>query len=92
MRKKKDEQSSLHKKEESIIGNLFAELPEFNLRGNREVVVEGSRGVLHYSEETIRLNTTIGLVSFEGRNLNLKCISSSQLIINGFITKVEFVI
>ena len=92
MRKKKEEQSSLHKKEDSVIVNLFSEFPEFNLRGNREVVIEGSRGVLHYSEEIIRLNTSIGLVSFEGRNLNLKCISSSELIINGFITKVEFVV
>lgn len=92
MRKKKDEQSSLHKNEDRVLLNLFSELPEFSFRGNREVVIEGSRGVLNYSEEIIRLNTSTGLVSFEGRNLNLKCISSSELIINGFITKVEFVV
>lgn len=92
MRKHKEGDNPLHKKRENIFENLFSDLPEFNFRGNREVVIEGSRGVLHYSEEAIRINTSLGLVCFEGRELNLKCISSSELIINGFITKVEFVV
>lgn len=92
MRKHKEGDNPLHKKRDSVFENLFADLPELNFRGNREVVIEGSRGVLHYSEEAIRINTSLGLVCFEGRKLNLKCISSSELIINGFITKVEFVV
>lgn len=79
-------------KSENVFQNIFSEIPEISLRGNREVVVEGSKGVLHYSEEAVRINTTLGLVCFEGRNLNLKCISPSELIINGFVTKIEFVV
>lgn len=92
MRKQKDGSKPVHKTRDSMIENLFSDYPEFNFRGNREVVIEGSRGVLLYSEEVIRINTSIGLVSFEGRNLNLKCISPSNLIIDGFITNVEFVV
>ncbi len=92
MRKNKSESSSLHKNRENLLHNLFADLPELNLRGNREVVIEGSKGVLHYSEEMVRINTSMGLLCFFGRSLNLKCISSTELIINGFITKIEFVV
>ncbi|MBQ8859813.1 MAG: YabP/YqfC family sporulation protein [Ruminococcus sp.] len=92
MRKNKSESNSLHKNRENVLSNLFADLPELSFRGNREVVIEGSKGVLHYSEELVRINTSMGLLCFFGRNLNLKCISPTELIINGFILKVEFVV
>lgn len=92
MKSRKDGKESLHNNHDLFKNSVFAELPEFNFRGNREVVIEGSRGVLEYSENVIRINTNMGLICFEGRNLNLKCISVSELIIDGFITKVEFVV
>lgn len=76
----------------SVTQTLFSELPQLEFNGNKEVIIEGSRGVLEYSEELIRINTTHGLICFSGRNLNLKCISSSELIINGFISEVEFLV
>lgn len=90
MRKPK-EKSALPEKRNTEFMNLFSDLPGFSFTGNREVVIEGSKGVLQYSEEIIRINTTLGLVCFEGRGLNLKCISETELIIIGFITKVEFI-
>ncbi len=92
MRKQKQATEPLHKKREKMMSSLFSDLPELCFTGNREVVIEGSKGVLEYSENIIRINTTLGLVCFEGRGLNLKCISSYELIVEGYITKVEFVI
>lgn len=76
--------------------NPFAGLPpavnDFSIEflSNREVTVEGSRGVLSYSEEMIRVNADRMTLCFSGRNLNLKCISPSALVISGYITKLEF--
>ena len=76
--------------------NLFADLPvslnepSLEFLSNKEVTVEGSRGVLSYSEEQIRVNTEGMTLCFFGRNLNLKCISPSALVISGFILKLEF--
>ena len=64
--------------------------PCLELSGNREVLIEGSRGVLEYSTETVRVNTEGMILSFFGRGLNLRCISESALIIDGFITRIEF--
>ena len=71
-------------------------LPVFNdkfcleLSGNREAVLEGSKGVLEYSAERIRVNTADMIITFSGRELDLKCISDSALIIDGFITDIGF--
>lgn len=77
---------------DSLIGEIFFDAPLFELKGNKEIVIEGSKGVIEYTDELIRINTTIGLVCFRGRNLNLKCITSGELIINGFILSIEFVV
>ena len=64
--------------------------PCMEVSSNREVVLEGSRGVLEYSGETIRVNTAGMMISFFGRDLDLKCISESALVIGGFFTRIEF--
>ena len=92
MRKHTDKRDKNDDKKNSAMQGFLGNLPQLEFLGNREVVVEGAKGVLLYSEEAIRVNTSIGLLCFEGRGLNLKCISSSELIIDGFITKVEFVV
>ena len=66
--------------------------PCIELSGNREVLIEGSRGVLEYSPDTIRVNTSDMMLSVFGRGLDLRCISESALIIDGFVTRLEFTV
>ncbi len=65
-------------------------LPVIEFTGNRQVLVEGSTGVLQYESEVVRINTKTMVVAFYGRDLTLKCISATGVIISGFITKTEF--
>ena len=46
--------------------------------------------MLEYTAEAVRVNTDPMLMTVGGRGLNLKCISDSALIINGFITGISF--
>ena len=62
------------------------------LNGNREALIEGGRGVLEYSPETVRVNTADMIVTVSGRGLNLRCISATALIVDGFITQIEFTV
>lgn len=66
--------------------------PCIELSGNREVLIEGSKGVLEYAADTVRVNTAGMILSIFGRELNLRCISESALIIDGFITSLEFTV
>lgn len=60
------------------------------LDGNSSVTLEGSKGVLEYSTECIRISVENYIVSFCGKNLTLKCISPTALTINGSILNVNF--
>lgn len=59
--------------------------------GNREVTVEGCRGVVEYTEESVKLNTGKYLVGFSGRGLQLRNMNEYDLIIDGFIISMEFI-
>lgn len=63
----------------------------FEISGNREVIVDGCRGVLEYDETKIRINTGKMITCFIGRGLTIKCLSPDSLVIEGFITSIEFV-
>ena len=64
--------------------------PCIELSGNRELLIEGGKGVLEYSPALIRVNTAAMIIAVAGRDLNLRCISDTSLMIDGFITKLEF--
>lgn len=62
-----------------------------NICGNREVVFEGSKGVVEYNENSIKINSGKYLVAFAGRGLHIKCMNEYDLIIEGFITSIEYI-
>lgn len=75
-----------------IVKKAMGELPFFEMDGNREVRVEGCKGVLEYSTSVIRINTNQMVTCFKGRGLNLKSLSPTSLVIVGFITSIDFTI
>lgn len=58
---------------------------------NREITVDGCRGIAEYSECVIKINTNQGLIAIEGKNLNIKYLSVSSVVIEGIIKSIEFI-
>lgn len=71
--------------------DLNSGCPFLEMIGNRRVTIEGSTGLLRYESENIKVNTPKTVISFSGRNLTVSCISSTDVVIEGFITSVEFI-
>ena len=63
----------------------------FEMNGNREVIVDGCKGILEYDENVIRINTGRMITEFTGRNLSIKSMTEDALIVKGFITSIKFV-
>ncbi len=80
------------KRQEKPSSVLAANLGAIHLdiSGNREVIVEGNRGVLEYTETSIKLNAGKYIVAFSGRGLHILCISECDVVIRGFITSIEY--
>jgi sporulation protein YqfC len=60
------------------------------LDGNREMILDGCKGILEYSDEKIRICTDGCTVGVSGDNLLIKNYNESQLFITGKIIALEF--
>ena len=86
---KKDKKEKSAKRRHTALPPALS-APFIELNGNRELLIEGGRGVLEYTPSVIRVNTADMIVTVSGRELDLRCISASALIIDGFITDIDF--
>ena len=73
-----------------IPGEVILDMPLISLKGREEISVENYRGIIEYSTEKIRLNTTAGIFKITGENLLINCLDCDNVIITGKINATEF--
>lgn len=69
---------------------VLLNLPLISLIGKEEVGVENFKGILEYHEETVRVNTTAGVLRIQGQGLKLKQLTAEQILVTGQIKTLEF--
>lgn len=69
---------------------LSPSLPHIEAEGNREVSVEGCKGIVEYGRDFIKLNAGALVLAFRGEDLEIKVFSDIQTVITGDISCVEF--
>ena len=74
----------------SVIYSMLSPV-HFEINSNKEVIIEGCKNILQYDENIVRISVKGMAVSFLGRNLEIKCLTTDSLIVQGFITSVEFI-
>ena len=70
--------------------DFISGMVHFEFSGNREVVIEGCRGVLEYDENIICIDMGKMKARFMGRGLELRNFTDHSAVIDGFISSVEF--
>lgn len=58
--------------------------------GNREITIENYRGIIEYTDKTIRLITNPYIIKIEGDCLEIKTMTRDFLYITGCINSVAF--
>ena len=87
MRKEKKE--PLHS-EPSAASVFFGAEPRVELRGSREALIEGSTGVIYYSDTAMRIGLGRQTLLVVGSELCIRTMFGGTLIIAGHISSVEF--
>lgn len=59
--------------------------------GNSELLVEGLRGILDYSAESLRVNTISGIILIMGAGLEITALTAEEISVKGKINSLEFV-
>ena len=69
---------------------LAGDSPHIELLGNREVTVDGCKGILEYDDGFIRLNMGKTVLRLTGRDLVISALSDRTAVIEGYILSIEF--
>ena len=71
--------------------DVISDVPRSEIMGNCQLRVENIRGVLDYNENSIKVNTTVGIIKIDGDELFIDSISDESIFIKGRIIRVEFI-
>ena len=69
---------------------ILLHLPLISFIGQEDVTIENYKGILEYSEETVRIGTAAGVLRLEGQWLCLKQLSAECMVVTGRVEKMEF--
>ena len=66
-------------------------LPLLSLIGGGELSVENHKGIVEYTDERLRVNTSAGVLKVDGRRLAIKQLTAERILVRGAIESVTFV-
>lgn len=65
-------------------------LPLISMIGREEVTIENYKGILEYSEESVRISTAVGILHINGRGLCLRQLSGECMVVTGRLESLRF--
>lgn len=79
------------KQAKKIMADMFVDEPIIEISGNREMIVDGCKGIVEYEETIIKLSLGDLVLSLSGDNLLIKSFDNSVAVISGQICEISFV-
>ena len=89
---KKQKRDSLLERTAQVLdlpGDLVAGLPRVELTGRGEVRMENHKGILAYGRDEIHISGGKLIVKIRGRDLELRSMNASELLITGEIQGID---
>lgn len=74
----------------SMPPEVTGDVTKITLEANKRVFIENYRGVSEYSRESICISTGRSIIALKGTDMEIKSMTSEEIIINGLIEAVNF--
>ncbi len=71
-------------------GDIVLDLPKITLLGGVQLYIENHRGIIEYTQQTVRVSTSEGEIIIAGEGLFLRNMLSDELCIEGRIRSISF--
>jgi sporulation protein YqfC len=69
---------------------VVAGMPRITVTGCKRVMVENHRGILEYGDREIQINGGRMVLTLRGENLELRSLNTTELLVTGRLTGMEF--
>lgn len=74
----------------SLPKDVILDLPRISICGDKEIFIENHKGIMEYTNETIRIKTNDGITHVYGSGLRIVLLETDRLVINGEFSRVEY--
>ena len=71
---------------------ILLNIPLLTIIGREQLSIENYNGIVEYTDEQIRLNTSCGVLKIQGKNLSIKEITSENMDVYGIIFSLEYIV
>lgn len=71
--------------------DVILDLPRLTMIGNRQLYIENHRGVLHFSNDLLKLAVGKGELEVTGKDLVMRTILTEEVFIEGVIYDIKFI-
>lgn len=71
--------------------DIVMDLPKIVMVGNIQLNISNHKGIIEYNQDTLRVNSSIGVIKITGSNLKLKTILSEEIVVSGSISGIEII-
>jgi len=71
---------------------IMLNMPKVSLIGNNQMLIENHKGIIEYTAQRIRVNSSIGVIKIIGNDMNLRNIAADDIMISGEIKTIEFIV
>lgn len=90
MKTKKDNIKNVVSEILELPKDIMLGLPKMTMIGNMELHIENHKGIIEYSKEIIRINTSEGILKITGKMMSIKNIVTEELTIKGELISIEY--
>ncbi len=90
---KREKRAAVAQKAEKTLdipAGVLSKAARMEFSGNRQVLMEGCRGIVRYDEDQIEVRTADGTVRFTGREMCMTSLNPACAVITGRLLSVEF--
>lgn len=70
--------------------DVVFDLPRLTMIGNTQLYIENHRGVLHFTDELLRLKLTKGELKIQGKQLVIRTIYPEELFVEGIVDQIDY--
>lgn len=69
---------------------IFSGMPHITMLGNREIFIDGHKGLVQYDENMVKLAAGPLIITITGRGFDIKSLAAEAVLISGYITGMSF--
>ena len=75
----------------NITKEAATSIPNIIIKGLEEITIENHRGIKYLSENRIEFISSVGTIRVDGKNLEIKYMSSLTIMLNGAFKGIRYV-